>query len=195
MKATLSLLPIAFGVAQAYIQGFDISHYQGTIDFAGAYSDGARFVIIKATEGTDYLDPGFSDHYDGATKAGLIRGGYHFARPDVSGGAAQAKYFFDNGGGWTADGITLPGMVDLEAGPDSKCYGLSTSSMVSWIQDFSDQYHSSSGRYPLIYANRDWWTTCTGDSSAFSSTSPLVLASWNDSPGTIPGGSSPIKYD
>lgn len=29
------------------VQGFDISHYQGTVDFKGAYSSGARFVIIK----------------------------------------------------------------------------------------------------------------------------------------------------
>lgn len=29
------------------VQGFDISHYQGTINFAGAYNSGARFVIIK----------------------------------------------------------------------------------------------------------------------------------------------------
>lgn len=34
-------------VAQAYIQGFDISHYQGNVNFAGAKSSGARFVIIK----------------------------------------------------------------------------------------------------------------------------------------------------
>jgi GH25 family lysozyme M1 (1,4-beta-N-acetylmuramidase) len=33
--------------ARASVQGFDISHYQGTIDFAGAYNSGARFVIIK----------------------------------------------------------------------------------------------------------------------------------------------------
>ena len=29
------------------VKGFDISHYQGTVDFKGAYNSGARFVIIK----------------------------------------------------------------------------------------------------------------------------------------------------
>ena len=29
------------------VQGFDISHYQDNVDFAGAYTAGARFVIIK----------------------------------------------------------------------------------------------------------------------------------------------------
>lgn len=34
-------------VKRTTVQGFDISHYQGTVDFASAYSSGARFVIIK----------------------------------------------------------------------------------------------------------------------------------------------------
>jgi hypothetical protein len=48
-----SIAPIAAGiatlasVASASVQGFDISHYQPTVNFAAAYSDGARFVIIK----------------------------------------------------------------------------------------------------------------------------------------------------
>jgi GH25 family lysozyme M1 (1,4-beta-N-acetylmuramidase) len=32
------------------VQGFDISSYQGTVDFAGAYSSGARFVMIKVNK-------------------------------------------------------------------------------------------------------------------------------------------------
>lgn len=35
------------GMAQATVQGFDISSYQPSVDFAAAYSSGARFVIIK----------------------------------------------------------------------------------------------------------------------------------------------------
>ena len=91
------------------VYGFDISHYQESVDFDAAYNDGGlRFVYIKATEGLDYLDPLFSDHYIGATDAGFIRGGYHFAHGDES-ASDQADFFVDNGGGWTADGITLPG--------------------------------------------------------------------------------------
>ena len=118
-----------------------------------------------------------------------MRGGYHFAHPDSSSGASQAKYFLAHGGGWTADGITLPGMLDIEYAPSGDtCYGLSASSMVAWIRDFVDTYHGSTGRYPLIYSTNDWWSTCTGDSSSFSDQSPLVLARYGSSPGTIPGG-------
>lgn len=115
-----SLLP------RSSVQGFDVSHYQTSVDFASAYSGGLRFVFIKATEGTTYLDPSFSDHYNAATKAGFIRGGYHFAHGDED-PTAQANYFLNSGGGWSNDGITLPGMLDLEG----DC------TTVSWIQTFS----------------------------------------------------------
>lgn len=91
------------------VYGFDISHYQSSVDFDAAYNDGGlRFVYIKATEGTNYLDPAFSDHYEGATNAGFIRGGYHFAHGDES-ATDQADLFIENGGGWSNDSITLPG--------------------------------------------------------------------------------------
>lgn len=79
-------------------------------------------------------------------------------------------------------------MLDIEYGPDSTCYGVSQSAMVSWITSFVNQYHSLTGRYPMIYTTNDWWTTCTGNSKAFSSTCPLVLARYGSSVGTIPGG-------
>ncbi|MGI8723284.1 MAG: GH25 family lysozyme [Geodermatophilaceae bacterium] len=40
----------------------------------------------------------------GSYNVGMIRGAYHFARPDRSSGATQANYFASNGGGWSADG-------------------------------------------------------------------------------------------
>ncbi|KAJ4352154.1 uncharacterized protein N0V89_007501 [Didymosphaeria variabile] len=181
----LSTLALLASTACADVQGFDISHYQTTVDFEAAYAGGLRFVYIKATEGTTYQDPKFSSHYSGATSAGFIRGAYHFAQPGSSSGAAQANYFVAHGGGWTSDGITLPGMLDLEV---SDCGGLSTTQTVAWIKSFSDQYHSLTGRYPVIYTNLSWWTTCTGNSDAFKDDSPLMLARWASAPGTIPGG-------
>ncbi|KAH8161711.1 hypothetical protein CIB48_g6532 [Xylaria polymorpha] len=183
MKVALaSILGLANG-ALAAVQGFDISHYQSSVNFAAAYSAGARFVIIKATEGTTYIDPSFSSHYIGATNAGFIRGGYHFAHLDTSSGATQANYFLAHGGGWSGDGITLPGMLDLEG----SCV-LSASATVAWIKDFSNTYHAKTGVYPLLYTNPSWWSSCTGNSNAFVNTNPLVLARYSSSAGTPPGG-------
>ena len=108
----------------------------------------------------------------------------------MSSGSAQATFFLAHGGGWSADGITLPGMIDFEYTKDiPECYYLNPSNMVAWIQDFVNTYHNKTGRYPMIYTNRNWWTDCTGNSAAFSRTCPLVLARWfSPTPGPIPGG-------
>jgi GH25 family lysozyme M1 (1,4-beta-N-acetylmuramidase) len=119
----------------------------------------------------------------------LIRGGYHFAHPDSSSGAKQAEYFLAHGGGWSNDGKTLPGMLDIEYNPSgATCYGISKSAMVAWVKDFGETYKSKTGRYPMIYTTADWWNTCTGGSTAFSKDYPLVLARYSTSVGTIPGG-------
>ena len=156
-----------------------MSNYQPSVDWTSAYSGGLRFVYIKATQGTDYIDPTFSSHYDGATSAGFIRGGYHYA--DGTGdGSQEANYFLAHGGGWTSDGITLPGMLDLEG----DC--IST----TWIKTFSDTYHSSTGVYPVLYSSPSWWESCTGNSDAFTSTNPLFMACYDSTPCT-PQGSWP----
>jgi len=89
----ITVITALTAAASAAVPGFDVSHWQGTVNFAGAYSSGARFVVIKATEGSTYKDPNFSANYIGATNAGLIRGGYHFARPDGASGATQGEFF------------------------------------------------------------------------------------------------------
>lgn len=188
MKSAIATIAALAATAQATLQGFDVSSYQPNVNMKSAKSGGAAFVIIKATEGTDYISSTFSSQYEGATSAGLIRGGYHFAHPGESSGAAQATYFLAHGGGWSGDGITLPGMLDLESESDGECWGLSTSAMVAWIKDFSDTYHSKTTRYPMLYFNPSWWQTCTGNSNAFAATNPLVLAHYADAIGALPGG-------
>lgn len=76
MKTTVGSLLLSAGIATANplaprssgVQGFDISSYQGTVDFSGAYSSGARFVIIKVrisvlrSGGTGLTQPGHRGH-------------------------------------------------------------------------------------------------------------------------------------
>lgn len=69
------LASLAAGAAiekrQSAVYGFDVSHYQSSVDWTSAYNDGGlQFVYIKATQGTTYTDPTFSSHYEGATNAG-----------------------------------------------------------------------------------------------------------------------------
>jgi GH25 family lysozyme M1 (1,4-beta-N-acetylmuramidase) len=178
--------PAAVGTGPA---GLDVSGHQGNVDWTAVKNNGAAFAYVKATEGTTYTSPSFSQQYNGAYDAGLIRGAYHFALPDHSSGTAQADWFVGHGGGWSADGRTLPPALDIEYNPyGATCYGLSQSAMVSWIRDFSNEVHTRTGRYPTIYTTTDWWTTCTGNTSGFGATNPLWIARYSSSPGTLPAG-------
>ncbi|MFF9571099.1 GH25 family lysozyme [Streptomyces sp. NPDC014685] len=154
--------------------GVDVSHYQGTINWGSVRAAGIEFAWMKATEGTSYKDPKFSANYLGAYNARVIRGAYHFARPDVSGGAAQADFFASNGGAWSRDNLTLPGVLDIEG----SCYGKSASAMQSWILDFYNRYKARTGRDVVIYTSPSWWNSCTGGWTGMSTRSPLWVAHW-----------------
>ncbi|KAG8719439.1 hypothetical protein FRC08_002824 [Ceratobasidium sp. 394] len=187
--AVLASLVVATPVEKrAMLKGIDVASYQRNVDWAAQKRAGVTFAYVKATEGTSYRNPYFDQQYIGSYKVGIIRGAYHFARPDKSSGVAQADYFLEHGGGWSADGKTLPGMLDMESGPHSKCHGLSAARMVSWIKSFSDHYHAKTGRYPTIYTSLDWWKTCTGNTAAFGKTNPLDIAHYSPSVGTLPAG-------
>ena len=175
-------------VAQPY--GMDVSNYQGNVDWAATKSLGAAFVYIKATESTTYQNSYFTQQYNGSYAVGMIRGAYHFALPDRSSGATQARYFVAHGGGWSPDGHTLPPMLDVEYNPygASTCYGLTPAQMVSWIRDFSNTVHALTTRYPVIYSTADWWNTCTGSNATFGSTNPLFIARYASTPGIMPAG-------
>ncbi|MFE4519463.1 lysozyme [Kitasatospora sp. NPDC056783] len=176
-------------LAATQTPGLDVSSYQGNVNWSSVAANGAKFAYVKATEGTGYTNAAFAQQYNGSYNSGLIRGAYHFALPDVSSGATQAAYFVSHGGGWSADGKTLPPALDIEYNPyGATCYGLSQSAMVSWIRSFSDTVHTRTGRYPTIYTTTNWWTQCTGNYSGFGATNPLWIARYASTVGTLPAG-------
>ncbi|MFC6577714.1 GH25 family lysozyme [Planomonospora parontospora] len=175
------------------VVGTDVSNWTGDIDWEAAAGAGAAFAFVHASEGVDYVSPRFAAQYGGAAEAGLLRGAYHFAQPHESGGAEQADFFVRNGGRWTSDGRTLPGVLDLEDNPYGKknrldnCYGLTPEQAVAWVGDFTRRYRQRTGKDAIIYTTTSWWRTCTGDSRAFGR-NPLWLARWGTEPGELPAG-------
>ncbi len=171
--------------------GLDVSHHQGAVDWSAVAGAGAKFAFMKATEGTTYTDPQFTANYSGSANAGLRRGAYHFALPDRSGGVAQALFFLDHGGGWVADGHTLPPVLDIEYNPYGTadwagwCYGLTTTQMSAWIADFATTVHDRTNRWPIIYTTTGWWSHCTGNDSGFGN-DPLWIAPSNSDAGGAP---------
>lgn len=172
------------------VQGIDVSHWQGAINWTSVRNAGIQFAWIKATEGTSYTDDRFSANYTNAYYAGVVRGAYHFARPNLSTGSTQAGFFASHGGAWSADNRTLPGVLDIEYNPyGASCYGLSTTQMRNWISDFYNTYKSRTSRDIVIYTTAGWWNTCTGNWTGMSSKSPLWVAHWTSSQSpTIPSG-------
>ncbi|MFD5892807.1 MULTISPECIES: lysozyme [unclassified Streptomyces] len=171
------------------VQGIDVSHWQGAINWTSVKAAGIDFAYMKATEGTNFKDARFSANYTGSYNAGLIRGAYHFARPNSSNGATQANYFASNGGGWSKDGKTLPGVLDIEGNPSgASCYGLSTTQMRTWVNDFYNTYKARTGRDVVIYTTASWWNSCTGNWTGMAAKSPLWVAHWGTTSPNIPAG-------
>jgi GH25 family lysozyme M1 (1,4-beta-N-acetylmuramidase) len=172
------------------VLGVDISSYQGNLTWSKWTKKDRDFAYVKATEGTSYKNKYFKNQYGGAAKAGMIRGAYHFANPAGKAGYLQARYFVKNGGGWSADGHTLPGVLDIEYNPYGKtCYGVSKTKMVSWVSSFTREYKKLTGTDAVIYTTTDWWTQCTGNSSKIAKTNPLWIARYGSKkPGTLPKG-------
>jgi GH25 family lysozyme M1 (1,4-beta-N-acetylmuramidase) len=170
-------------------EGVDVSGYQGNVAWSTLWNSGVKWAYTKASEGTYYTNPYFAQQYNGSYNVGMIRGAYHFATPDTTSGATQAGYFVSHGGGWSKDGKTLPGVLDIEWNPyGAACYGKSASAMVSWIADFLNTYKARTGRDAVIYTATSWWTQCTGNYGGFASKNPLWIARYASTPGTLPAG-------
>ncbi|WP_326498083.1 GH25 family lysozyme [Arthrobacter sp. FX8] len=185
------------------IQGLDVSGHQTSVDWQQQWNMGARFAYVKASEGNYFTNDLFGSQYQGARSVGMLRGAYHFAIPNWSSGADQARYFVNNGGGWSGDGYTMPPVLDFEFNPyegrtingfyfGNTCYGMSQAQLTSWVQDFGNTMRSLTGRLPMIYTNTNWWNQCLGNPTGFGDY-PLWVAAYpysatNDA-GAIPTGS------
>ncbi|MFB7912824.1 lysozyme [Streptomyces sp. NPDC056061] len=170
-------------------EGVDVAGYQGNVDWPTLWGSGVKWSYVKATEGTYYTNPYFAQQYNGSYNVGMIRGSYHFATPNTTSGAAQANYFVDHGGGWSRDGKTLPGALDIEWNPyGAQCYGLSQAAMVNWIRDFVNTYKARTGRDAVIYTATSWWKDCTGNNASFGATNPLWVARYAGAVGELPAG-------
>lgn len=182
------------------VRGMDVSGHQPYVNWREQWNMGARFAYVKATEGSYFTSDTFSSQYQGSRSVGMLRGAYHFAIPNWSSGAEQARYFVQHGGGWSADGYTLPPVLDFEFNPyagrtingfyfGNDCYGMSPSQLTSWVRDFGNTVRSLTGRLPVIYTNTHWWQKCLADPVGFGDY-PLWLAAYpyypTNSPGAIP---------
>jgi lysozyme len=126
----------------------DVSNHQGDIDWPALARTDVAFAYIKATEGGDFRDRRFQANWEGAKKAGLPRGAYHFFTQCRS-GAEQARNFM---GAVPREPGALPPMLDLEhMGP---CHsGPQLSNLVGEITTALNMMAEHYGRRPLLYTD------------------------------------------
>lgn len=153
------------------IQGIDVSHWQGTINWTSVKNSGKRFAFCKATEGTTYTDPRFASNWAAMKNNGIIRGAYHFGHPGSS-AVNQANRFCDVVRPTSGD---LQMMLDLEATD-----GVSPSGVRSWVVAFINQIVARTGRPGIIYTGFYFWRDSAGNGSNLNC--PLFLAYYGTNP-------------
>lgn len=80
-----------------HYQGIDVSMWEGRIRFDRVRRAGIRIVYIKASEGTNQIDPYFERNYRDAYREGLAIGFYHYVLARTTAEAeAEARFFASN---------------------------------------------------------------------------------------------------
>jgi GH25 family lysozyme M1 (1,4-beta-N-acetylmuramidase) len=163
-----------------YAEGIDISHWQGTVDWAKVRGAGKTFVFAKATEGIGFLDANYASYKAGATALGLKFGAYHFARPGSNDPVKEADWFVDNAA--MTHGMLVP-VLDLEV-----TGGLGTTALTSWVKAWLQRVYDRLGVRPMIYVSPSFWRTAMGDSRWFADNgyAMLWLAHWGVTSPSVP---------
>ncbi|HEU4967292.1 MAG TPA: glycoside hydrolase family 25 protein [Candidatus Saccharimonadales bacterium] len=74
------------------IYGIDVSSYQSNINMSQVKAEGFDFVIVKATEGDNYVNPSYASQVQNALNAGLLTMSYHFVHSaDENGQVAEVE--------------------------------------------------------------------------------------------------------
>ena len=139
------------------VQGIDVSHHQGAIDWQQAAGDGVDFAYIKATEGGDFTDPSFAENWQGARAAGIPVGAYHFYSfcrdPKEQAAHFVATVPREAGTLPPAVDVEFEGNCDEEPGRDDFVIG-----MLAFLEVVDAHF----GAKTVIYASRDSYKKLVG---------------------------------
>lgn len=107
---------------------------------------GVTHIYLKASEGTSYTDPTFEGRRLNAKADGVIRGAYHFARPDQKTSPFdEAKHFLN------VIGKPQPG--ELRPALDLEMAAAGQLSTEQWAAYFVNVIHGTLGYYPVLYGS------------------------------------------
>ncbi|MGD0709969.1 MAG: GH25 family lysozyme [Bacteroidales bacterium] len=143
---------MANGGTSTQILGLDVSHYQGTINWAQVKASPKVFAWAKATEGTTFTDPDYVTNTVNGTNAGMAMGAYHFARPENNTAAAEASYFLSVAGPYIT-ACSLPPALDVENPPSGPSLqsSFTSAALTQWIHDWLTAVKTQTGITPVVY--------------------------------------------
>lgn len=120
------------------VNGIDVASYQSS-DYG---TKGLDFVVVKATEGSGYVNPKHAGQVATARAHGLVVGHYHFARPGPV--SAQADHFLAHAGARAGEFLAL----------DWEDTGVSNKDKDAWLRHVRAK---APEHRVVLYCNRDFW--------------------------------------
>jgi lysozyme len=152
------------------LQGVDVSHYDGTIDWAQAKASGRVFGFVKATEGTGYTDPQFATNWAAMKQNGVVRSAYHFFHANMD-PMAEATHFLSVMG--TLHPGDLPPTLDLEV-TDGQSAATITANTIAWL----DAVAAATGTKPILYTSPSFVSGTLGSPAGLQNHAQLWVANW-----------------
>lgn len=128
--------------------GINISKHQDKVVNDSNTNSSLSFIVCKATEGQDYVDPNFTSNWKQIKRRGFVRGAYHLYR-DSDDPFTQAKLFLKKIN--DLDHTDLPPIVDI--GNSSLTSESEKRLLQKNLLQHLQYIESQSGRKPIIYTN------------------------------------------
>lgn len=133
--------------------GLDVSEFQGTINWTLVETIENRypleFVFIRATAGNDRVDGQFEENWLGAKKRKIIRGAYHYYRPNEN-SLEQAQLFIKTVQLKKGD---LPPVLDIEKLPKGQSLDSLKIGLRRWLNVVEAHYKVK----PIIYTGEKYY--------------------------------------
>ena len=133
--------------------GFDVSQYQGEIDWEKVqYVENTfllQFVFVRATAGKDVTDGCFNYNWAEAKKKNMIRGAYHYYRPNEN-SLQQAENFIKTVKLRSGD---LPPVLDIEKLPENQPVDSLKKGLKRWLEKVDKHYKVR----PIIYTGEKYY--------------------------------------
>jgi GH25 family lysozyme M1 (1,4-beta-N-acetylmuramidase) len=173
------------GGPSASIDGLDVSHHQGSIDWPRVARAGKQFAYIRASAGTLTEDARYDANIAAARRAGLAVGSYHYANPSATAGDAEneAAWFLEHASFESGDLIPV---LDLEV-----ANGLDPDALIAWTRTWLERVTAATGVRPMIYTTPSFWSSGLRNTDWFARNGDrLWIAHWTKAAApTVPAGS------